>query len=121
MTFTPDLVRSQFPALTQTINDSPVLFLDGPGGSQVPNSVLTAMTDYLGSSNSNLGGHFFSSQRTNIVMDNARASCAALLNAESNDNIVFGANMTSLTFQLSRAISRDWKAGDEIIDRKSVV
>ena len=115
MTFTPDLVRSQFPALTQTINDSPVLFLDGPGGSQVPNSVLTAMTDYLGSSNSNLGGHFFSSQRTNIVMDNARASCAALLNAESNDNIVFGANMTSLTFQLSRAISRDWKAGDEII------
>ena len=59
MTFTPDQVRSQFSALTQTIDEFPVLFLDGPGGSQVPNSVLTAMTKYLGYSNSNLGGHFF--------------------------------------------------------------
>ena len=115
MTFTPDQVRSQFSALTQTIDEFPVLFLDGPGGSQVPNSVLTAMTKYLGYSNSNLGGHFFSSQITNNVMDNARSSCAALVNAPSSNNIVFGANMTSLTFQLSRAISREWKAGDEII------
>ena len=115
MTFTPDQVRSQFSALTQTIDEFPVLFLDGPGGSQVPNSVLAAMTEYLGYSNSNLGGHFFSSQTTNNVMDIARSSCAALLNAPSSNNIVFGANMTSLTFQLSRAISRDWKAGDEII------
>nr|VVV05883.1 Cysteine desulfurase [Aliivibrio wodanis] len=115
MIFTPDKVRPQFSALAQTINHQPVLFLDGPGGSQVPNSVLIAMTDYLGYSNANLGGHFFSSQKTNLVMDNARISCAALLNAPSSDNIVFGANMTSLTFQLSRAISRDWKKGDEII------
>lgn len=115
MIFTPDKVRPQFSALAQTINHQPVLFLDGPGGSQVPNSVLTAMTEYLGYSNSNLGGHFFSSQTTNNVMDTARSSCAALLNAPSSNNIVFGANMTSLTFQLSRAISRDWKAGDEII------
>ncbi|WP_375320773.1 cysteine desulfurase-like protein [Aliivibrio logei] len=115
MTFTPDNVRPQFPALSQTIESHPVLFLDGPGGSQVPTSVLTAMTEYLGYSNSNLGGHFFSSQKTNAVMDNARTACAALLNAPSSNNIVFGANMTSLTFQLSRAISRDWKAGDEII------
>lgn len=115
MTFTPDQVRSQFSALTQTIDEFPVLFLDGPGGSQVPNSVLTAMTEYLGYSNSNLGGHFFSSQTTNNVMDTARSSCAALVNAPSSNNIVFGANMTSLTFQLSRAISREWKAGDEII------
>ncbi|OCH14501.1 MULTISPECIES: cysteine desulfurase-like protein [unclassified Aliivibrio] len=115
MIFTPDSVRSQFPALSQTVDNHPVLFLDGPGGSQVPTSVLTAMAEYLGYSNSNLGGHFFSSQKTNAVMDNARTCCAALLNAPSSNNIVFGANMTSLTFQLSRAISRNWTAGDEII------
>lgn len=115
MIFTPDNVRSQFPALTQTVDEFPVLFLDGPGGSQVPSSVLTAMTDYLGFVNSNLGGHFFSSRTTNHVMDQARVSCSALLNAPSSNNIVFGANMTSLTFQLSRAISRDWTEGDEII------
>ena len=59
MIFTPEQARSQFPSLTQTIDGLPVVFLDGPGGSQVPNSVLTAMTEYLGYSNSNLGGHFF--------------------------------------------------------------
>ena len=115
MNFTPNHVRSQFTALSQQVNDQSVVFLDGPGGSQVPSSVLSAMTGYLGYANSNLGGHFFSSHVTDAVLKQARQSCAVFLNAPTEDNIVFGANMTSLTFQLSRTISRDWKAGDEII------
>ncbi|MEL7290696.1 MAG: cysteine desulfurase-like protein [Pseudomonadota bacterium] len=115
MSFTPNLARAQFSALGQTHNDLPVVFLDGPGGSQVPQSVLDAMQGYLGYFNSNLGGHYFSSQHTTALMTQAREHAAALLNAESSDNIVFGANMTSLTFQLSRAISRDWQMGDEVI------
>jgi len=115
MPFSINEIRQAFPALQQQVNDKPVYFFDGPGGSQVPQSVLTAMTDYLGKYNSNLGGTFFSSEKTVAVMAKARASARALVNAESADNMVFGANMTSLTFQLSRAISRDWQAGDEVI------
>lgn len=115
MSFTPNLARAQFSALGQTHNDLPVIFLDGPGGSQVPKSVLEAMQAYLGFFNSNLGGHYFSSQQTTDLMKQAREHAQALVNAEASSNIVFGANMTSLTFQLSRAISRDWQAGDEVI------
>ncbi|AWB00704.1 cysteine desulfurase-like protein [Vibrio harveyi] len=115
MNFNLNKIREQFPALAQYHNDRPVTFFDGPGGSQVPQSVLDSMVSYLGHFNSNLGGHYFSSQATVDVMQSARESAQALLNAPSSGNIVFGANMTSLTFQLSRAISRDWKEGDEII------
>ncbi|MCG9647352.1 cysteine desulfurase-like protein [Vibrio brasiliensis] len=115
MSFTPNLARAQFSALSQIHNDLPVVFLDGPGGSQVPGSVLEAMNAYLGYFNSNLGGHYFSSRNTTDLMKQAREHAQVLVNAESSDNIVFGANMTSLTFQLSRAISRDWQAGDEVI------
>lgn len=115
MNFNLNLIREQFPALAQYHNDKPVTFFDGPGGSQVPQSVLDSMVGYLGRFNANLGGHYFSSQKTVDVMQNARESAQALLNAPSSGNIVFGANMTSLTFQLSRAISRDWQEGDEII------
>ncbi|ELC3157575.1 cysteine desulfurase-like protein [Vibrio harveyi] len=115
MNFNLNQIREQFLALAQYHNDRPVTFFDGPGGSQVPQSVLDSMVSYLGHFNSNLGGHYFSSQATVDVMQSARESAQALLNAPSSGNIVFGANMTSLTFQLSRAISRDWKEGDEII------
>ncbi|MGR5121985.1 cysteine desulfurase-like protein [Vibrio harveyi] len=115
MNFNLNQIREQFPALAQYHNDRPVTFFDGPGGSQVPQSVLDSMVSYLGHFNSNLGGHYFSSQATVDVMQSARESAQALFNAPSSGNIVFGANMTSLTFQLSRAISRDWKEGDEII------
>ncbi|MGR5069719.1 MULTISPECIES: cysteine desulfurase-like protein [Vibrio] len=115
MNFNLNQIRDQFPALAQYHNERPVTFFDGPGGSQVPQSVLDSMVNYLGHFNSNLGGHYFSSQVTVNVMQAARESAQALLNAPSSGNIVFGANMTSLTFQLSRAISRDWKEGDEII------
>ncbi|MGF1841028.1 cysteine desulfurase-like protein [Vibrio atlanticus] len=115
MSFTLNDVRQQFSALGQYHNGKPVTFFDGPGGSQVPENVLASMTEYLGHFNSNLGGHYFSSQKTTSLMQQAREAAQALLNAESSGNVVFGANMTSLTFQLSRAISRDWKEGDEVI------
>lgn len=131
MTYSVDSMRSQFPALKQRFlrgsdaairgsnveNDErhQAVFLDGPGGSQVPLPVLDAMHQYLGHYNSNLGGHFFSSQITTDLMLKARGAAQSLLNAPSSKQIVFGANMTSLTFQLSRAISRDWDRGDEII------
>ncbi len=108
-------LREQFPALMQNVDGKSPIFLDGPGGSQVPTSVLTAMTAYLGHYNSNLGGAFFSSDKTVELMANARQAAADLLNAPSSQQIVFGPNMTSLTFSFSRAISRDWQAGDEII------
>ncbi|MFV9064566.1 cysteine desulfurase-like protein [Serratia fonticola] len=115
MTFTPEQSRAQFSALDQLHQGKSVVFFDGPGGSQVPRTVLDKMVDYLGHHNANLGGHYFSSKATEQVMLQARESVRAFLNAGSADNIVFGANMTSLTFQLSRAISRDWQAGDEVI------
>ncbi|USD64139.1 cysteine desulfurase-like protein [Vibrio sp. SCSIO 43136] len=115
MRFSVEHVRSQFSALEQKHRGQGVIFMDGPGGSQVPNQVLLAMRDYLGRYNSNLGGHFFASHETVRVVDRARQSAACLLNAPSSDNIVFGANMTSLTFTLSRSISRRWQAGDEVI------
>ncbi|MGF1776284.1 cysteine desulfurase-like protein [Vibrio nomapromontoriensis] len=115
MHFTPNSAREQFPALAQWHNERPVVFLDGPGGSQVPQTVLEAMTHYLGRYNSNLGGHYFSSQHTVTLMAKARSTSAEFLNAESAEQVVFGANMTSLTFQLSRAISRDWQPDDEVL------
>ncbi|RZQ52478.1 cysteine desulfurase-like protein [Pseudoalteromonas phenolica] len=108
-------LRCQFPALMQQVNGQSPIFLDGPGGSQVPQSVLSAMSAYLGYYNSNLGGAFFSSDKTVDLMNDARQAVADLLNAPSKEQIVFGANMTSLTFSFSRAVSRDWQAGDEVI------
>lgn len=108
-------LRRQFPALMQQVAGKSPIFLDGPGGSQVPQQVLSAMSAYLGYYNSNLGGAFFSSDKTVELMANARQAVADLLNAPTPEQVVFGANMTSLTFSFSRAISRDWQAGDEII------
>jgi selenocysteine lyase/cysteine desulfurase len=98
MTFNVESARAQFPALSQLHNDKLVSFLDGPGGSQVPQSVLDEMTRYLGHFNSNLGGKFFSSEITTSMMQQGREGAAQFLNAQSGNNIVFGPNMTSLTF-----------------------
>ncbi len=108
-------IREQFPALNQARDGNPAIFFDGPGGSQVPLSVCQAMTDYLLAGNANLGGPYFSSQATTKLMIDARTAAADLLNATSSDSIIFGPNMTSLTFNISRSISRDWQPGDEII------
>ncbi|MDB9523053.1 cysteine desulfurase-like protein, partial [Dolichospermum circinale CS-1225] len=107
-------IRSQFPALTQTINKKPAIFFDGPGGTQVPGGVLDAISDYLVRSNANVHGTFATSLRTDALIISARAAIADFLGCD-NDEIVFGANMTTLTFSVSRAIGRELQAGDEII------
>ena len=114
--FDPARIRGQFPALNQSINGRAPVFLDGPGGTQVPQSVLDAMNKYLGLSNSNLlKSPFFAVEETHKIVRLARESAAAFVNASSPNEIVFGANMSTITAHFSRSISRDWKEGDEII------
>jgi cysteine desulfurase family protein (TIGR01976 family) len=113
----PDALRPLFPALSRTVNDQPAVYLDGPGGTQSPRAVIEAMTHYLQQGSSNLGGPFLTSRDADDVVESARAAMADLLNARPEE-IVFGQNMTSLTFSISRAISRSWEPGDEIIVTK---
>ncbi|HIF9169819.1 TPA: cysteine desulfurase-like protein [Photobacterium damselae] len=108
-----DHIRRQFPALTH--GEQTRLFFDGPGGSQQPESVINAYRNFFINGNSNLGGHFATSTQTHQIVDETREKVATLIGASSGKEIIFGANMTSLTFSLSRAISQDWQAGDEII------
>jgi len=107
-------IRHQFPALAQEINDQPMIFFDGPGGTQVPRSVMDAMSDYLTRSNANAHGAFATSVRTDALITSARVAIADFLGCDS-DEVVFGANMTTLTFALSRALSRELQPGDEIV------
>ncbi len=107
-------VRAQFPALKQKMDGQSVVFLDGPGGTQVPQSVIDAISDYLTSSNANLHGAFATSARTDALVAKAREATADFLGCRP-DEIVFGANMTTLTFAISRAIGRDLQPGDEIL------
>jgi cysteine desulfurase family protein (TIGR01976 family) len=107
-------VRSQFPALTQTVNGRPAVFLDGPGGTQVPQRVIDATSDYLARHNANTGGAFATSRATDRIIAEARGAMADFLNCDS-DEIVFGANMTSLTYAMSRAIGRELGPGDEMV------
>ena len=107
-------VRSQFPALSQTVNGQPAAFLDGPGGTQVPHRVIHAITDYLQHSNANTCGAYATSRLTDAVIAGARAAMADFLGCDG-DEIVFGPNMTTLTFALSRSIGRDLGPGDEVV------
>jgi cysteine desulfurase family protein (TIGR01976 family) len=107
-------VRSQFPALAQSVNGHPAAFLDGPGGTQVPQRVIDAISDYLRRDNSNTGGAYATSRNTDAMLADARAAMADFLNCGA-DEIVFGPNMTTLTYAMSRAIGRDLGPGDEIL------
>jgi cysteine desulfurase family protein (TIGR01976 family) len=107
-------VRSQFPSLAQTVNGNPAVFLDGPGGTQVPQRVIDAISDYLTTSNANTCGAYATSRRTNAIIDDARAAMADFLGCDS-DEIVFGPNMTTLTYAISRAIGRELGPGNEIV------
>ena len=107
-------VRRQFPALKMIVNGHPATFLDGPAGTQVPQGVITAISDYLVNSNANNCGAFITSKRTDETIAQARLAMADLLNCDSSE-IVFGPNMTTLTFALSRAIGRELVPGDEIV------
>ncbi|MDD5319944.1 MAG: cysteine desulfurase-like protein [Methylococcales bacterium] len=110
----PTWVRSRFPALSQEIDGRIPVFFDGPGGSQVPGSVIEAMSHYLVTSNANVHGAFTTSRRTDEWIVSARAAVADLLGCDP-DEVVFGANMTTLTFAFSRAIGRELLPGDEIL------
>ncbi|MGD2049462.1 MAG: cysteine desulfurase-like protein [Chloroflexota bacterium] len=114
-TFDPNSLRKQFPSLKLQVKDRPVVFLDGPGGTQTPQRVIDAMSQYLGQDNSNLGGAFLTSQRTGQIVAKARQAMTDFFHASRPEEIVFGQNMTSLTFSMSRAISRTWNPGDEIV------
>ncbi len=107
-------VRSQFPALAETVNGHPAVFLDGPGGTQVPERVIDAISDYLRRDNANTCGAYATSRRTDAMVADARAAMADFLNCNA-DEIVFGSNMTTLTFAMSRAIGRDLGPGDEVL------
>jgi len=102
-------VRAQFPALEQ-----PLIFFDNPGGTQVTQGVITAVTEYYQTSNANIGGAFATSRRTDAVLHAARSAMATMLNA-AEEELVFGPNMTSLTFHLARSIGETIRPGDEII------
>jgi cysteine desulfurase family protein (TIGR01976 family) len=107
-------VRSQFPSLQRVINGHPAAFLDGPGGTQVTQSVIDAISHYLKTSNANTHGQYATSRETDEVIAGARSAMADFLKCDS-DEIVFGPNMTTLTFAMSRAIGRGLGAGDEIL------
>ena len=107
-------IRSQFPALAQTVNGHPAAFLDGPGGTQVPQRVIDAISNYLRRDNANTGGAYTTSRNTDAMLAEARAAMADFLHCAA-DEIVFGPNMTTLTYAMSRSIGRDLGLGDEIL------
>jgi cysteine desulfurase family protein (TIGR01976 family) len=108
-------LRAEFPALQQTAGGWPLIFFDGPGGTQVHGTVIEAMNHYLTEANSNFHGAFLYSRRTDEIIEAARRAMADLLNASRPEEIIFGPNMTSLTFNLSRAIGRTLSPGDEVV------
>ena len=107
-------VRSQFPSLARTINAHPAAFLDGPGGTQVTQGVIDAISQYLKTSNANTHGQYATSRETDEIIDGARSAMADFLGCDP-DEIVFGPNMTTLTFAISRSIGRELGPGDEIL------
>jgi cysteine desulfurase family protein (TIGR01976 family) len=107
-------VRSQFPALARIYKGHPVAYFDGPGGTQVPRIVAEAMNDYLFHHNANTHWAYPTSIETDLILEAARGTVADFLNC-APDEVVFGANMTSLTFHLARALGRTWAEGDEVI------
>ena len=108
-------IREQFPALALKDEGKARIYLDNPGGTQVPRQVLERMEHYLIHTNSNHGGPFRTSVESDKVLKDAHQGMADLLNAKSADEIIFGANMTSLTFAVSRSIGRLLKRGDAIL------
>ena len=109
---TVESIRARFTALQR-----PLAFFDGPGGTQVPDSVIDAMAAYLRDANANLGGPFPTSRLSDALVGEARAAAARFLNAPVEE-VTFGGNMTTLNFALSRTAGRTWEEGDEILCTK---
>jgi cysteine desulfurase family protein (TIGR01976 family) len=116
MTLDLDLIRAQFPALRrEAARETPAVFFDNPGGTQIAQHSLDRVTAYLVESNANHGGAFATSQASDAVLAEAHAAMADFYNARRPQEIIFGANMTTLTLHISRSLSRAWQAGDEIV------
>src|SRR6185369_7286116 len=107
-------IRKHFPALERVHNNYQVAYFDGPGGTQVPRYVVEQMSDYLYHHNANTHWAYPTSAETDAAIEHAREVCAEFLNAAPNE-VAFGANMTTLTYHLSRALSVDYREGDEIV------
>ena len=109
-----DDIRSHFPALQRVHNGKPVAYFDGPGGTQVPRVVAEAMTAYLFEHNANTHWSYPTSIETDAILFASREAVGDLLGCSARE-VVFGANMTTLTFHLSRTLGRTWEAGDEVV------
>lgn len=110
MPLEPNLIRQQFPALERQ-----AIYLDNPGGTQIARHSLDRMVSYLTHHNANHGGAFATSLESDAILDEAHSAMADFLNASRPQEIIFGANMTTLTLHISRSIARTWQAGDEIV------
>jgi cysteine desulfurase family protein (TIGR01976 family) len=113
--FDVDALRAEFPALAREQDGRPVVFLDGPGGTQVPQRVIDAVTAYYGDTNANSGGAFTSSVESDAMAEEAHAAVADFLGAASPEEIKFGYNMSTLTLHIGRSIGATLTAGDEIL------
>lgn len=109
-----DNIRSRFRALDRTHGGRKAAYFDGPGGTQVPEEVIDAVADYLRHHNANTHWNYPTSHETDALLESARATYADFFNC-SAEEVVFGANMTTLTFHLARALARGWRAGDEVV------
>ncbi|MFM8402849.1 MAG: aminotransferase class V-fold PLP-dependent enzyme, partial [Pirellula sp.] len=107
--------RSLFPALSRIHNGRPLVYLDGPAGTQVPTSVAKRVAQCMIEHNANRAGKFITSNEVDVLMDQAHRAAADFLQADDPRSIAFGPNMTSLTLSFSRALSRTWSPGDEIL------
>ena len=105
-----EAIRSRFPALA--LGD---VILDNPGGTQVPRGVTDRIVRYLHETNANHGGAFPTGRASDAVVAEARSAVADFLGAARSEEVVFGPNMTTLTFQMARSLSRSWKPGDEVV------
>src|ERR1700731_2941285 len=107
-------VRAHFPSLKLQVNGQPAAFLDGPAGTQVPKQVIDAVQNYFLTANANTCGAFATSRANDAMIASSRSAMADFFHCDS-DEVVFGQNMTTITFALARAIGRELKAGDEIV------
>jgi cysteine desulfurase family protein (TIGR01976 family) len=115
MTFDVTAVRSRFPALQRTLAGQQVAYLDGPGGTQVVDGAIAAMTGVMEAGGANHGGLFVTGREADATVDAARAAMADFFNAAGPDEIAFGQNMTSITLSVSRALAWTWRPGDEVV------
>ena len=115
MPFDPVRIREHFPALAIEDHDKPRVYLDGPAGTQVPRTVIDRTVDYLVNHNANGGGAFRTARATDAISTEAHLFMADFLNAPSPLEIVFGPNMTTLTYQISRSLGKIFRPGERLM------